>query len=81
MTEKRYMGLKAELEPVLRDYYDNDDFVFGVLDRLSSDAQLEELARIIDYASGHDDTFTYGDIILGSIVIADGLGAYGELNR
>lgn len=81
MAARQYTGLKAELEPVLRDYYDNDDFVFGVLDRLSSDAQVEELARIIDYASEHDDAFTYGDIILGSIAIADGLGVYGELDR
>lgn len=81
MAKKQYTGLKAELEPVLRDYYDNDDFAFGVLDRLSSDAQVEELARIIDYASGYDDAFTYGDIILTSIAIADGLGVYEELSR
>ena len=81
MTEKRYMGLKAELEPVLRDYYDNDDFVFSVLNRLKTDRQVVEMMRFIDYAETHGEEVSQGDLILLSIALADGVGNCGDLEE
>lgn len=79
MPGKEYEGLKAELEPVLREYYNDDDFVFGVLNRLKTDRQVIEMMRFVDYAETHGEEVTQRDLILLSIALSDGVGSCGDL--
>ena len=80
MPKKHDIALKADLEPVLRTYNDDDDFVYGTLNRLETERQVVEMMRFIDYAEEHDTGITQDELILLSIALRDGVGSCGHLD-
>lgn len=64
--------MRSELEPMLRGFNNDDDFVFGVLDRLKSDDEGEVMVRFINTAGEFEDvSITQDELILLSIYLAD----------
>ena len=81
MMPREYdIALKSDLEPVLRTYNDDDDFVYGTLNRLETERQVIEMMRVIDYAEEHDTGVTQDELILLSIALHDGVGSCGHLD-
>lgn len=63
--------MRSELEPMLRAFND-DDFVFGVLNRLKADDEGEVMLRFINAANAaQDSSITQDELILLSIYLAD----------
>lgn len=63
---------RSELEEKLRPYNDDDDFVYGVIDRLEDEEDRITMIRFINTARAlHDESITQDELILLSIALAD----------
>lgn len=60
-----------KIVPKLRKYYDNDDYVQGVILNAHGDKNLEIISAFIDYAEAAGDEVTSDDLILLSVALGD----------
>lgn len=58
-----------EIEPKLREYYDDDDFVQGVVVNAKTDENLSEIERFIAYAEKNDEEITSDHIIAMALML------------
>ena len=64
--------MRSELEPMLRGFNDDDDFVFGILNRLKADYEGEAMLRFINTVNAtQESSITQDELILLSIYLAD----------
>lgn len=60
-----------KIVPKLRKYYDNDDYVQGVILNAHGDENLEMISAFIDYAEETGDLITSDDIAFLAIALGD----------
>ena len=55
--------------PKLREYYDNDDYVQGVILNAHGDKNLETISAFIDYAEENEENINSDDIAALAFVL------------
>ncbi|WP_455129379.1 ribonuclease HI [Pseudoramibacter alactolyticus] len=58
-----------KIMPKLREYYDNDDYVQGVILNAHGDKNLETISAFIDYAEENEENINSDDIAALAFVL------------
>lgn len=61
--------LKSQLEPLLRNVYDDDEFVYCVFVNLGNDRNVEKMLSFFEVAKEQGDEVSHDDIVTLSIIL------------